>query len=442
MRIYLTDNNLGQSGIARYYRKDVAALFPIAGKNIAQLCRENENLLIFPYCLNDTDDRIGESSVIDLQNTDDAEKVEIITGNIMGFIGTGDLQIKIKSRFDKGREDFFLHYMLQKVLSFNLFDWNHSHEQQDVFDLAMFMFPHFLKNALRRGIYKEYRCYKRNDANIKGILDLGRHIANNIPFNGNIAYSTREYSSDNSLTQLIRHTIEFMKATKYGARVLNIDYDTIEYVKSIIGHTPTYNKSDRESILCKNLRQKIHPYYTEYQPLRTLCIQILKMEGIKYGESEEEISGILFDGAWLWEEYVNTILCQQGFLHPENRNKKGRIYLFEDNSGYRYPDFYNKKGIVLDAKYKRIGSYTNVVDVERDDIHQIITYITCLQANKGGFISPLLHKLPSVPSKKIKGLQVTLSIFGIEISKKSNSYADFCQEMEKMENDFIESLDL
>lgn len=74
MRIYLTDNNLGQSGIARYYRKDVAALFPIAGKNIAQLCRENENLLIFPYCLNDTDDRIGESSVIDLQNTDDAEK--------------------------------------------------------------------------------------------------------------------------------------------------------------------------------------------------------------------------------------------------------------------------------------------------------------------------------------------------------------------------------
>ena len=105
MRIYLTDNNLGQSGIARYYRKDVAALFPIAGKNIAQLCRENENLLIFPYCLNDTDDRIGESSVIDLQNTDDAEKVEIITGNIMGFIGTGDLQIKIKSRFDKGSLD-------------------------------------------------------------------------------------------------------------------------------------------------------------------------------------------------------------------------------------------------------------------------------------------------------------------------------------------------
>lgn len=441
MRIYLTDNNCRQSGIVRYYRKDVSSLYHLAGKTVAQLCRENANLLIFPYCLKDTNDRIGESSVISLQNTEDEEKVVITTGNIMGFIGTGGIQIKIQSRFDKGRDDFFLHYMLQKVLSFNLFDLNHSNEQEDVFDFALFMFPYFLKNALRRGIYREYRCYKHNDANIKGVIDFGRHIASNIPLNGNFAYSTREYSYDNNLTQLIRHTIEYMKTTKYGTRVLNMDYDTIGYVKGIIEYTPTYNKNDREYIISKNLRHKIHPYYTEYHPLRTLCLQILKMEGIKYGEREEEISGILFDGAWLWEEYVNTILCQKGFLHPENRNKKGRIFLFEDNTGYRYPDFY-KKGIVLDAKYKRIGSYTNVADVDRDDIHQIITYIACLQANKGGFVSPLEHKLPYVPSKRIKGLQATLSIFGIEISKNANSYADFCQEMEKKENDFIESLDL
>ena len=31
---------------------------------------------------------------------------------------------------------------------------------------------------------------------------------------------------------------------------------------------------------------------------------------------------------------------------------KGRISLFKDGSGSRYPDFY-KEGIVLDAKYKR-----------------------------------------------------------------------------------------
>ena len=58
-------------------------------------------------------------------NTSDPEKVRITTGNVMGFIGVGDLQIKIKSRFDEGRDDYLLHYMLQKVFSCNLFDLHH-----------------------------------------------------------------------------------------------------------------------------------------------------------------------------------------------------------------------------------------------------------------------------------------------------------------------------
>ena len=122
MRINLTDNNIGQSDAGTFWRKDVAALFPIADKTIAELCRENENLLIFPYSIETSDDRIGESSVMSILNTDDPEKVRISTGNVMGFIGVDNLQIKIKSRFDLGRDDFLLHYMLQKVLSFNLFE--------------------------------------------------------------------------------------------------------------------------------------------------------------------------------------------------------------------------------------------------------------------------------------------------------------------------------
>ena len=315
MRINLTDNNDKQT----FQRKDVAVLFPIADKTIAELCRENENLLIFPFSIETSDDRIGESSVMSILNTADPDTVRISTGNVMGFIGVGNLQVKINSRFDVGRDDYLLHYMLQKVLSFNLFDLSHNNEQEDVFDFIMFMFPYFLKSALRQGVYREYQNYKHNDANLKGTIDVGRHIARNVPFVGNIAYSTREYSHDNNMTELIRHTIEFMKTKKYGKSVLNIDRETIENVKTIIEHTPLYNKSERSGIISKNLRMKIHPYYTEYRPLQTLCLQILRMEEVKYGENDEEICGILFDGAWLWEEYVNTILCNFGFIHPQNK---------------------------------------------------------------------------------------------------------------------------
>lgn len=439
MRINLTDNNIGQPDAGTYWRQDVASLFPIADKTIAELCRENEKLLIFPYSIESSDDRIGESSVMSILNTDDPDKVRISTGNVMGFIGVGNLQIKIKSRFDKGRDDFLLHYMLQKVLSFNLFDLSHNNEQEDVFDFIMFMFPYFLKAAMRQGVYREYQNFRHNDANLKGTIDVGRHIARNIPFVGNIAYSTREYSRDNNMTELIRHTIEFMKTKKYGQAVLNIDRETIENVNAIIEYTPLYNKSDRKCVISKNLRLKTHPYYTEYRPLQTLCLQILRMEEVKYGESDEEICGILFDGAWLWEEYVNTILSKQGFIHPENKRHKGGIYLFEGHSGIRYPDFY-KDDIVLDAKYKRLGSYNKVSMVDPDDVHQVMAYMSALHVNKGGFIAPLEKKQDKIPKSQISGTLSYLYIFGIEISRASSSYVDFCERMKEKEEEFIKSI--
>ena len=437
MRINLTDNNDKQT----FQRKDVAALFPIADKTIAELCRENENLLIFPFSIETSDDRIGESSVMSILNTADPDTVRISTGNVMGFIGVGNLQVKIKSRFDNGRDDYLLHYMLQKVLSFNLFDLSHNNEQEDVFDFIMFMFPYFLKSALRQGVYREYQNYRHNDANLKGTIDVGRHIARNVPFVGNIAYSTREYSHDNDMTELIRHTIEFMRTKKYGQSVLNIDRETVENVKTIIEHTPLYNKGERSSIISKNLRMKTHPYYTEYRPLQTLCLQILRMEEVKYGESDDEICGILFDGAWLWEEYVNTILSGLGFTHPQNKLGKGRIYIFDDHSGVRYPDFYNDI-MVLDAKYKRLGGYEKVAQVGNADINQVVTYMTTLHLNKGGFIAPLEQPQVKVPTSGLKNKLGTLSIFGIEISKTASSYTDFCDQMKTMEATFVESLKL
>lgn len=445
-RIKLTDNNLGGNGNV-YNRKDITELFPVADKTISELCKDNENLLIFPHSIEQCDDRIDSSTILSIQNTSNSDMVRINTGNVMGFIGVGNLRLKIQSRFDKGRDDYLLHYMLQKVLSFNLFDLNHNNEQEDVFDFIMFMFPYFLKNALRQGLYKEYKTYKHNDSDFRGTINLSRHITHNVPFVGNIAYSTREYSHDNNMTQLIRHTIEFMMTKKYGNAVLNIDRETIENVKEIVEHTTSYNKGERSNIISMNLRFKSHPYYTKYKPLQILCLQILRMEEIKYGETDDEICGILFDGAWLWEEYVNTILAIQGFVHPQNKLGLGRIYLFEDidsegkkhRSGIRYPDFY-KEGFVLDAKYKRLGSYEKVSMVGRDDVHQVITYMENLNAIRGGFVSPLDSRQQKVPTSHLKNSSSTMSIFGIEIPQRATSYFDFCAQMEIMEQRFVDSL--
>lgn len=67
-------------------------------------------------------------------------------------------------------------------------------------------------------------------------------------------------------------------------------------------------------------------------------------------------------------------MSNHAFKHPENKFHKVGIYLFDDHSGIRYPDFY-KDDMVLDAKYKRLGSYDKVSKLDRNDVHQVIAYI-------------------------------------------------------------------
>lgn len=96
---------------------------------------------------------------------------------------------------------------------------------------------------MRKGIFKTYIRYKYNDENIKGTIDVARHISKNTPFTGNIAYSQREFSYDNPLTELIRHTIEFIKKKPFGNHLL---FKVKDEVNLILASTPRYELCDRQ----------------------------------------------------------------------------------------------------------------------------------------------------------------------------------------------------
>jgi len=359
----------------------------ISNKQIGNLTLEdNPNLLVFPEDLHHYGDEISESCIIALRDD------EISTGNIMGFVGVNDTQLDIKSRFAKvDEDDYFLHYMLQKVFSINLFDIKHTTRQEDIFDFLLYLFPHFLKKALAQGLFKKYRRFEYNDANIRGPIDVNRHIRENIPFRGTVAYSTREHSYDNEVTQLVRHTIEYIRTKEHGAIILNNDSETKSCITQITLATQSYNVRERMKVINQNLRPIRHPYYSAYTDLQNICLRILRHESLKYGQEKDKVYGVLFDGAWLWEEYLNTILKKCGFKHPENKKQKGGFRMFKNeldddaiskNSRRLYPDFW-KDNFILDAKYKHLNA-----GVGREDLYQVVTYMYCKKASAGGYIFP------------------------------------------------------
>ncbi|MBP5449162.1 MAG: hypothetical protein J6Y01_03510, partial [Spirochaetales bacterium] len=304
--------------------------------------------------------------------------------------------------------------------------------------------PLYLKNALSQGLYKTYQKFERNDARIKGVIDIPRHIRQNIPFAGKVAYTSRESSYDNDITELIRHTIEYIKTKKYGKAILSYDNDTKGYISQIIEATPLYSAQIRQRVINKNIKPFHHPFYLAYKPLQKLCMMILCHKKLKYAISEKTVYGILFDGAWLWEEYLATILTKCGFIHPRNKDGENSITIYKGNP--RYPDFYKGKqqksttivpneNYILDAKYKPLDK----TSINREDLHQLVTYMHILPAISGGLIYPYDKEYPNndiqiSDGKTLYGLGGTIQTFGIPIPQNASSYNDFVLSMKNTED--------
>jgi 5-methylcytosine-specific restriction endonuclease McrBC regulatory subunit McrC len=398
----------------------------IANKTIQCLLKENENLIVYS---NNKKDKIEEQVIFNLDSS-----YQLETENLVGFFGINDLQINIGSRFSEVHsQQFFIQYMLRKIHKINLFDFNSSHDNTKIWEqLLYFIFPVFLRKAYTQGVFKIYQGKSYNDSNLKGRIEIAKHLRMNVPFIGNVAFSNKEFSYNNPLTHLIRHTIEFISAKGY-ASIFQNDYQLSQAVQTIKTITPDYSIKDRQKLILKNIKRVNHPFFTEYEPLRKLCIQILNYEGLCFSNNRNKIFGLLIDVAWLWEEYLNTILQDLEFTHPENKTKKGLLYLFE-TTGEIYPDFYNmRRSTLIDAKYKKLKNK----DVSKEDIYQIVTYMYRLQAECGIIIYPTDIDVDpdskKMNSQSYGGNKAHFIKYGFKIPQETGNYREFKSDFSQLE---------
>jgi 5-methylcytosine-specific restriction enzyme subunit McrC len=405
----------------------------IDGKPLAQLVAENPQLLLFPGQLGDHDDEAGKQTILSLNAGG------ISTGNLMGFIGVGQTRLTIASRFqrDENDRDHFLHYLLQKVFALNLFDLKVESANEDIWDiLLIYLFPFYLNRALGQGLYKAYQRKDHNDADLKGRVDAARHIKVNMPFMGRIAYQTREHTYDNRITQLIRHTIAYISRHELSGPLFSGQPETRIAISQIMQATPSYERQRLRQVIALNSKKADHPYFTEYEPLRRLCLQILRREGLSYGQEKDQVFGLLFDGAWLWEEYLNLLLGPLGYQHPRNKLRRNGepIYMFAPKGYSQFPDFYHTgKQTVIDAKYKPLSGQMPA----HEDLHQVISYLYLLKAGKGCYLYPAATSEP-IKLGHLNGYGGELHRYGLKIPASQTSYAGFCTSMAGAEKELVD----
>ncbi|MBQ6158674.1 MAG: hypothetical protein IJJ20_06660 [Thermoguttaceae bacterium] len=413
----------------------------LANKTLEQL--ERDGIFVFPEIIDDADDLAGDQMILQERNN------SYWTGNVMGFLGCGEERLVIGSRFGgEDENDFFFLYMLNRIMDFpSIVDLETDADRdQRMFRLFLFLFPCYLRKAMRKGLFKKYICRRYNDENVLGTIDIDRHIELNTPFIGNIAYSQREFSYDNHLMELVRHTIEYIRKKPYGTRLLA---QAKEEVEQIVSATPTYELYDRKKIIAVNKKNPVrHAYYHEYRSLQRLCILILQHEKHRIGSGSRQIFGVLFDGAWLWEEYINSLITHW-FHHPMNRSEQSAQWLFSGSNGKAgliYPDFISRDvetRIVADAKYKPVDN------ISGKDYLQVLAYMFRFDAKTGYYLYPE----PNESNKDLvlqlnKGTtferdvrprdDVRVIKHGLKIPVHAKTYKDFVDEITQNEQDFTE----
>ena len=406
----------------------------IADKTLEQL--EREGVFVFPESVIEAEDITKDQMI--LQSVNDSYR----TGNVMGFIGCGNERLNIESRFCGEGEDYFFQYLLDRVLDFpNIVDLESDADQNNrLFNFLLFLFPYYLKTAMRKGIFKKYVRKRYNDGNVKGCIDIARHIEKNTPFIGNVAYSQREFSYDNYLMELVRHTIEFIKRKPYGNNLLIRVKDEVQLV---IEATQNYETFDRRKVIDENKKNTVrHAYFREYLALQRLCLLILQHQKHQIGSGSRQIYGILFDGAWLWEEYIGSLIDDL-FYHPMNKCGKGAQRLFAGNIGLIYPDFISRDTetrMIADAKYKPVENIGN------RDYLQVLAYMFRFEAKRGYYLYPDAVGIDDSPLWMNKGStyeanvtardDICVTKHGLIIPADAESYDAFVSQMKISEATF------
>ena len=241
--------------------------------------------------------------------------------------------------------------------------------------------------------------------------------------------------------KLYFYDIEFERVDKVGE---NDSYFAIFFLSARNEMVSTLSIKNYY-IIDKNKKMLVrHAYYHEYRALQNLCLLILHNQKGEIGGGYNKLYGILFDGSWLWEEYIN-LLIGKDFYHPKNKSRSGSEQLFSGNrqQGLIYPDFIGRdvnNRIIADAKYKPIDN------IRSKDYLQVLAYMFRFDAKIGYYLYPESTGKDSEKLRLNQGTKHEQNVSarediyvmkcGLEIPRHTSNYQEFVDKIKINEHKF------
>jgi 5-methylcytosine-specific restriction enzyme subunit McrC len=331
--------------------------------------------------------------------------------NNVGIIRIDDLVLNIKPKIPFERVIFLVAYSLKmEYWRDPLVDLSNAKTLHEAIAIP---FAHFAEKATRRHILHSYRSYDDTIAGVKGRIRLEDQLRKNMGLSTPVEVSYDELTSDTDENRIL------LAAAERLLHLRRLDPDTTQMLRRIVQRLPEvqkvrYRKNDVPVIPITRLNKR-------YEKPLALARLILGDETLELGPSNTSSSGMLFDMAKVFENFVHVALMEALKLNdkefPPNAQRKS-LYLDSSHTLKLKPDLswweHNECKVVGDIKYKK-----NLGDDRKGkepDIYQLLAYTTATNLNEGFLIYADTEENPEPASHKIRYAGKTLHIETLNLS--------------------------
>jgi 5-methylcytosine-specific restriction enzyme subunit McrC len=307
----------------------------------------------------------------------------------VGVIQVGKTLIEVLPKADKNETDGvkwrrILIGMLKAAGSFDIrstSDSNLKIKPNTILDLYFEMFIKEVEYLLHTGLVKQYRKKEGNVTALKGSLQFGKHIQQNLTHQERFYVRYTTYDVEHKLHFILYKAIRLLKKINTNAALHS-------RIGALLLHFPEMPDIKVTGVTF----QKI--VFTRKTQSYKKAIEIAKLLLLQYhpdvSKGRNHVLALMFDMNKLWEQFVYASLRRYKVPGTSITAQTSKFF-WQPESGYRSkirPDIVLNKDkpdcVVLDTKWKNLNGY----NPSPDDLRQMYVYHEYYNAKRVSLVYP------------------------------------------------------
>ncbi|MDE0159615.1 MAG: restriction endonuclease [Candidatus Dadabacteria bacterium] len=355
---------------------------------------------------------------------------EVKFASYCGVISLGDISIEILPKIygieadDAGSSRKALVHMLYRAQRMKLHETGTAKidlQKRFLLDIFILHFCKLLRAQMTRGMIRKYVSRKENLKVLRGKLEIGEHIKQNLVHKERMFCQYDELSADNLYNRILKCVLAIMLKEAKGNH-------TLRQVSELLGRFDAISDCAADAVM---LDQLIFDRLNErYKPVFDQCRYFLDGLFPNVITGKKDCLTLLFDMNRLFEEYVGSQLRKEGRVQGIRTREQGPLKYFArlENSDEKVfgmkPDFsfINRKNqivMIADAKWKILDEGEKNLAISQTDMYQMGSYASRYGVTSLALLYPMQKNLTERVKIALLGeIGTTLHVVPIDIRKE------------------------